>query len=305
MMDDIMDMPSPFAQPQTPLKLPKEFDKLRHMEAFSEAMFNHIVAFQEKQHKAWDESQSFSERIKDLPLHALVFSNPDRDPQVNAATIAPFYPLRGEMQQIAHCIKQLGGQPRVCDLHPGNGFVGSLLAREGADVVGLRDGNAKPNQIEKFFDVDHYHFSDDDLDSVECDVVFSAWMPSGINRTPEIIARKPKLIIFIHTDHIDKSNDQCQTGTMDAFVDLPASYKQILDWSIERPRDLFNEIWPELTASLAETRRVRIYANEGWHDIDVGKELEPAAPYDWEQELDMALTAYQAKMMLREQGYPV
>jgi len=305
MMDDIMDMPSPFASSQTPPRLPQEFDKLRHMEAFSEAMFNRIIDFQEKQHKAWDDSQSFADRIKDLPLHALIFSNPDRDPQQFATTIAPFYPLRGEMQQIAHCIKQLGAQPRVCDLHPGNGFVGSLLAREGVDVVGLRDPESKPNQIASFYDADFYRFIDTDLSSLACDAVFSAWMPSGKNLTPAIIARRPKMIIFIHTDHIDESSDQAQTGTSEAFVNLPSHYKQILDWSIERPQDLLHEIWPELTASIAETRQVRIYADEPWHDIDTGAALEPQQPYAWEKDLDMALTAYQAKMMLREQGYPV
>lgn len=304
-MDDIMNSPSPFAEPQAPANLPKAFEKLRHMEAFSEAMFNRIVGFQEKQHKAWDNKQPFAERIKDLPLHALIFSNPDRDPQQCAATIAPFYPLQGEMQQIAHCIKQLGEKVRVCDLHPGNGFIGSLLAREGVDIFGLRDASAKPNQIAEFFDSDCYQLIEGDLASAECDVVLSSWMPSGQNLTPAIVARKPKLIIFIHTEHVDESNGQLQTGTSEAFVDLPAPYKQILDWSIERPKDLLNEVWPELTASIAETRRVRIYADAPWHDIDVGKELEAKAGYDWEKELDMALTAYQAKTLLREQGYPV
>jgi|GEM_PF-798933 len=307
-MDDIMDMPSPFAQPQSPPELPPEFEKLRHMEAFSEAMFNRIIEFQEKQHKAWDADQPFGERITDLPLHALIFSNPDRDPQTHAATIAPFYPLRGEMQQIAHCIKQLDddkGKVRVCDLHPGNGFLGSLLAREGVTVFGLQDDRHKPNQIPSFYDVDCYQFVSDDLTSVECDVVFSAWMPAGKNRTPEIVARNPKLIIFIHTDHIDESSGQHQTGTAEAFVDLPASYKQILEWTIERPQDLLNEVWPELTPNIAETRRVRIYADAPWHGIDVGSGLQPESPYPWEIELDMALTAYQAKMMLRDQGYPV
>jgi len=307
-MDDIMDMPSPFAEPQSPPGLPPEFEKLRHMEAFSEAMFNRIVGFQEKQHKAWDADQPFDERISELPLHALIFSNPDRDPEKFAPTVAPFYPLRGEMQQIAHCIKQLDdgkGKVNVCDLHPGNGFIGSLLAREGVSVFGLQDEAHKPNQIGSFYDADHYRFISAGLADVECDVVFSAWMPSGENHTPAIVARKPKLIIFIHTDHIDESTGQYQTGTAEAFVDLPASYKQILEWTIERPKDLLNEVWPELTASIAETRRVRIYADSPWHDIDVGTGLEAESPYPWEMELDMALTAYQAKMMLRDQGYPV
>jgi len=304
MNDDIMDMPSPFA-PQTPPRLPPEFDKLRHMEAFSEAMFNRIIEFQEKQHQAWDEDRPFAERIRGLPLHALVFSNPDRDPAHNAATVAPFYPLRGEMQQLAHIIKQLGDESRVCDLHPGNGFVGSLLAREGVNVTGLRDSAAKPNQIANFYDADVYSWSDGQFNEQAWDVVLSTWMPSGINMTPAIAANTPKLIVYIHTDHADESTGLAQTGTAEAYTDLPANYRQILDWTIERPVDLFHEVWPDLTPNIAETRRVRIYADEPWQAIDVGSALEPLPPYDWEKELDMALTAYQAKMILREQGYPV
>jgi hypothetical protein len=297
-------MPSPI-DPQTPPRLPPEFDKLRHMETFSEAMFNRIIDFQEKQHKAWDEDLPFAERIQDLPLHALVFSNPDRDPAHHAATVAPFYPLRGEMQQLAHVINQLGDAPRVCDLHPGNGFVGSLLAREGVDVSGRRDAAAKPNQIPGFFDADAYAWHDGDVAEQDWDVVFSAWMPSGINMTPKIIAAAPKLIVFIHTDHVDESTGLAQTGTSEAFTDLPANYRQILDWTIERPADLFHEVWPDLTPSIAETRHVRVYADEPWQAIDIGNELEPLPPYDWEKELDMALTAYEAKQLLRDQGYPV
>jgi len=302
-MDDIMDMPSPFAQ--TPPKLPPEFDKLRHMDVFSEAMFNRIVGFQEREHKAWDETLGFDERIKDIPLHALVFSNPDRDPQTHAATIAPFYPLRGEMQQIAHVIKQLDGEPRVCDLHPGNGFVGSLLARQGVQVTGIKDANAKPHQIAQFYDADCYQWQDSATALTDGDVVFSAWMPSGQNLTPTIVAQRPKLIIYIYTDHVDESTGMAQTGTAEAFTDLPAHYKRVLEWSIERPKDLFHEVWPDLTPSIAETRHVCIYADEPWQNIDLGDTLSPEQPYDWEQDLGMALTAYQAKLMLREQGYPV
>jgi hypothetical protein len=304
MVDDIMDMPSPFA-PQTPPEMPPEFDKLRHMEAFSEAMFNRIIDFQEKQHRAWDDSLPFAERIRDLPLHALVFSNPDRDPAHYAATVAPFYPLRGEMQQLAHIIKQLGAEPRVCDLHPGNGFVGSLLAREGVTVSGWRDPAAKPNQIASFYDADVYQWHEDGLTGRDWDVVFSAWMPSGVNMTPDIIAAAPKLIIFVHTDHVDESTELAQTGTAEAFTGLPANYQQILDWTIERPVDLFHEVWPDLTPSIAEIRRVRVYADKAWQSLDVGDGLEPQEPYDWEKELDMAVTAYQAKQLLRDQGYSV
>ncbi len=302
-MDDIMDMPSPFAQ--QPPKLPPEFDKLRHMDTFSEAMFNRIIAIQEREHKAWDESANFAERIKDIPLHALVFSNPDRDPQTHAATIAPFYPLSGELQQIAHVIKQLGDEAGVCDLHPGNGFIGSLLAQQGVRVIGAKGQAAKPHQIEQFYDSDCYQWQDSETALMTADVVFSAWMPSGQNMTPIIISHRPKLIIFIHTDHNDESTGLAQTGTTEAYTDLPAHYKQILEWSIERPEDIFHAIWPDLTPSIAETRHVRIYADESWQNIDLGDELPAPEPYDWEKDLDMALTAYQAKLMLREQGFPV
>ena len=64
----------------TPIKpaVPKEYEKLRDMEFFSEDMFNRIIEFQERLHPAWNSALPFAERIKGLPLHALVFSNPDR-----------------------------------------------------------------------------------------------------------------------------------------------------------------------------------------------------------------------------------
>ena len=117
----------------TPIKpaVPKEYEKLRDMEFFSEDMFNRIIEFQERLHPAWNSALPFAERIKGLPLHALVFSNPDRDPAKCGPTIAPFYPLRGEIRQMVHCARQVADVPIVCDLHAGNGFIGSLLAREG------------------------------------------------------------------------------------------------------------------------------------------------------------------------------
>lgn len=307
---DIMDIPSPFAAPQP--SLPAEFEKLRHMDQFSEQMFNHIIAFQERLHPAWNETLPFAERIKELPLHALVFSNPDRDPAHSGPTIAPYYPLRGEMIQLAHMIRQISERPMVADIHPANGFIGSLLANEGVPVIGLRDPAAKPNQIKNFFDSECYQM-------VECgladwakqpqqqpiDVILSSWMPAGQNVTPQIVAHQPKLIIYIHTEHHDESTGLQQTGTEEAFTALPARYQLICDWSITRPLNLFSDVWPDLTPSIEETRQVKVYADTPWHDIDIGLTLQPAAPYDWELDLEMALTALQAKAMLREQGFPV
>lgn len=293
--------------PSGPPPIPEEFGKLRHMEAFSEAMFNRIVSIQEKDHPAWNETKPFAERIRNIPLHALIFSNPDRDPAEFASTIAPFYPLRGEMQQIAHCVKQVSKNPIVCELHAGNGFVGSLLAQEGVKVIGQRDPAAKLNQIANFYDSGKYTMKEQTLDQIdfEFDVAFSAWMPSGQNLTPQILQHKPKLIIFIHTDHFDENNEVPQTGTPEAFTDLPENYLLIADWSITRPRDCLHEVWEELTPSIEEVRHVKIFADAPWHNIDIGKELEPAMPYDWEKELDMVLTALSAKEHLRSQGFPV
>jgi len=304
-MKDVDDL-SMFA-PSGPPPIPEEFEKLRHMEAFSEAMFNRIVSIQEKDHAAWDATQPFADRIKNIPLHALIFSNPDRDPTEFATTIAPFYPLRGEMQQIAHCARQVAENPTVCELHAGNGFVGSLLAQEGVKVIGTRDPAAKPNQIENFYDADKYTMKEQAVEAIDFDydIAFSAWMPGGQNMTPEILKHKPKLIVFIHTDHTDENNEVPQTGTPEAFTDLPENYALIAGWSITRPKDCLHEVWEELTPSIEEVRHVKIYADTPWQDIDLGEGLEPAEPYDWEKELDMVLTGLSAKEHLRSQGFPV
>jgi hypothetical protein len=287
--------------------IPPQFRKLQNMEQYSEDMFNRIVEFQERLHPAWNPALPFAQRIAGLPLHALVFSNPDRDPAIHAHTVAAFYPLRAEMLQIAHCARQAAERPVVCDIHGRNGFIGSLLAREGVEVIGLADPADKPNQIEDFFDPECYRRLDATLDTLDLpfDVALSAWMPSGVNRTPAIVAHRPKLIVFIHTDHVDTSTGRRQTGTDEAFRDLPGHYRQVAEWSIERPENLLHDIWPDLTPCIAETRHVRIFADEPWHGIHVHREIEAVDPYDWEKDLDMALTAHEAKAALREQGFSV
>lgn len=288
-------------------EIPKEYEKLRDMESFSEDMFNRIVEFQEKLHPGWNETLPFDERIKGLPLHALVFSNPDRDPEKFGPTIAPFYPLHGEMRQIAHCARQVAEDPVICDIHPGNGFIGSLLAREGVKVIGVRDPDAKPNQIANFYDPDYYEMRSGKFNAIDFqfDVAFSAWMPSEINYTPEILKYRPKLIVFIHTDHFDETSGRKQTGTTTAFTDLPQNYQLIADWSIVRPKDFLNEIWVELTPNIEETRLVKIYADEPYHAINASENIDQAEPYGWEHELDMTLTALKAKLHLKERGFPV
>ncbi|MDX9739595.1 MAG: hypothetical protein RBT81_00235 [Gammaproteobacteria bacterium] len=286
--------------------IPPQFEKLREMESFTDEMFNRIVEFQERMHPAWNENAPFAERISRLPLHALIFSNPDRNPATHAQTVAPFYPLRAELRQIVACAKQVADDPLVCDVHGRNGFLGSLLGREGVRVIGVRDPADKPNQIERFYDSRVYEPLELTLDELTrpFDVAFSAWMPSGIDRTPQIVAHRPKLIVFVHTEHSDETG-RPQTGTWSAYHELPDNYLQIAEWTVERPRDLLHEVWPDLTPSIAETRIVRIYADEPWQHIHVDSEVESVDPYDWELDLDMALTALEAKEALRARGFSV
>ncbi len=294
-----------------PQELPEEFERLRGMESYTNEMFNRIIEFQEKDHPAWKADLPFAERIAGLPLHALVFSNPDRDPVKYAHTVAAFYPLRDEFHRIAHCIKQVADDPLVCDVHGRNGFIGSLLGREGVRVVALHDEADRPNQIHPFNDPECCELSDMTIDQVDFpfDVAFSSWMPAGQNRTPAILAHRPKLIVFIHTDHRDEVNDLPQTGTPEAFRDLPEHYRLIAEWSITRPKDVLHDAWADLTPSIEEVRQVRIYADTPYHDIDVIGDSAKALPlgecYAWEADLEMTLTVFSAKAYLRKRGHHV
>lgn len=280
------------------------FEPLRNMGPFSEDMFNRIIGFQEKDHPAWNSALPFAERINGLPLHYLVFSNPDRDPAKMGPTIAPIIPLRDEMRRIAAYARQVATAPVICDLHAGNGFVGSLLAREGLKVIGVRDPGAKPNQIKDFYDRDCYELREQAIASIDFpfDVAFSCWMPAGKNYTPEIVKYQPKLIVFIHTKHANQETGEPQTGTPEAYTELPERYQLIHEWGMTRPKDLFHDIWPDLTPSIEETRYIKVYADRAYQHIEVEDDQPSAEPYDWEHELEMALLARQAMEHLRAQG---
>jgi len=347
--------------------MPEKFNKLREMEEFTDELFNRIFAFQEKTHSAWDSSQPFSERIKGLPLHNLIFSNPDRDPETSGPTVAHYYPLREENKALVYYAKHVADNPTILDVHARNGFVGSLLAREGithishhpstaaADasdlterspsgridvdtttpspssspstpsdqrldrlatkgdekcglkVIGLRDPDEKPNQIADFYDPESYELRDGKLTDVDfpVDVAFSAWMPTGQNFTPDIIKLKPKLIIFIYTEHVNEHSKLWQTGCEAAFSELPDNYRIIDEWSIGRPENMLQEAWPDLSASIEETRHVRIFAEASVGDIPQYAPEQMATPYDWEEDLELALLAIEAKEHLRSRGIAV
>ncbi|HEY5602432.1 MAG TPA: hypothetical protein VIM41_04940 [Gammaproteobacteria bacterium] len=284
--------------------LADKFAPLKNMEPFTKDMFNRIIAFQEKDHAAWNETLDFAARIRGLPLHNLIFSNPDRDPKQFGPTVAPYYPLREEMQKLAAYARQAAANPAAYDWFPGNGFVGSLLAREGLPVTGIKDHNIKDNQIKTFFDKTCYRFCNRNSIGPSCDFVLASWIPSQVNPTPEILQLQPKLIAYVYTEHTDKSNGLRQTGTNDMFAALANDYRLLDSWTIHRPENLLHEIWPDMTSSIEETRITRVYAGNQLM-LEKIHALENKTPYDWETELQMALLALEAKQQLRSRGMPV
>ncbi len=281
------------------------FELLRNMDAFTEDMFNRIIAFQEKEHPAWVAELPFEQRIADLPLHYLLFSNGDRDPAKYGPTVAPFYPLHWEILRFAHYIQQLGANARVCDIHCGNGFIGSLLGREGINIFGVREPGSKPNQIENFYDPERFQLHVGTLAAITSgfDVALSSWMPANINITPDILRHQPKLVIYIYTDHIDERTGQRQTGTDGAF-DLARPYHLLDEWSVTQPENLLKEIWPDLTGNIEETRKVRIYGHQNYQFDAPATTENPIVGYDWEKELQLIETAHQAKALVKARGFP-
>ena len=288
------------------MNMPSKYEPLRNMESFTEDMFNHIIAFQEKKHHAWNNNLSFDARIKNLPLHNLIFSNPDRDPQKYSATVATFYPLREEMQKIAFYVQQLAHKPVVCDLFPGNGFIGSLLGREGVEVFGHRteSNDATPNQIESFFDAEHFSYKNEPLEQLTFDAALVAWPPSNSNPSEALVAKNTKLIIYIFTEHVDPDTQRRQTGSDAMLSTLANDYRLIDSWDVLRPENILHDIWPDMTPSIEETRRVHIYAHNSLDDLQPAKALPPVQSYDWEKDLQMALLALQAKQEVQSRGFP-
>jgi hypothetical protein len=284
--------------------MPNKYEPLRNMESFTEDMFNHIIAFQEKTHYAWNNNLSFDARIKNLPLHNLIFSNPDRDPTKFSATVAPFYPLREEMQKIAFYAKQLADKPVVCDLYPGNGFIGSLLGREGVDVVGQQTQDSMPNQIESFFDAEHFRYSNEPLAQLQFDAALVAWPPSDSNPSETLAARKTKMIVYVFTDHVDPNTQQRQTGSEAMLSTLNEDYRLLDNWDVVRPTNILHEIWPDMTPSIEETRHVHIYLHNSVEDLQPAQALPPMQGYDWEKDLHMALLALEAKQEVQSRGFP-
>ena len=285
------------------INLDKKFEPLRNMDAFTDDMFNRIVAFQEKEHPAWQENLTFDQRISGLPLHNLIFSNPDRDPANHGPTVAPYYPLRWEMKKIAAYVNQLDS-PTLLDWYPGNGFIGSLVAREGITVTGVGNHILKPNQINSFYDKDCFHFVESIEQRKKHPAILVSWPPPEYNPSKDLLASNPQLIVYIFTRHTDDNTGKRQTGCDKMLSDLGDQYKLIDEWTVTREKNILHEIWPDMTPSIEEIRYVHIFAQR---NCQLSPVVNAAAHtvYDWEKDLLMATLALEAKQQLRAQGIRV
>lgn len=268
------------------------------MQQFTEDMFNRIIDFQEKKHPVWNLNASFNDRITGLPLHYFIFSNYDRDPSKFGPTLAHYYPLSEEMRKLAYFTK-CAAVTQIVDYYPGNGLIGSLLARAAKlKTQGLAYHNAKPAQIPTLFDPDYYSLLDqaEPFKPADNAAYFVSWVPSGENPFPDIVEQHPALIIYVGTEHINSETGERQVGVDNMLDALQQQYSLWDSWEVLRAENVLQKIWPDMTGNIEEVRQVKVFAR---NDL-----IAPApfpvsfsAPfsanqesdiYPWEQDLQMA-----------------
>jgi SAM-dependent methyltransferase len=250
------------------------------------AMKQSAGMFQAHRHTAWDESVSFGDRISDLPLYALEFNNPDRDGDRQGPTVAHYSPARREIVALAKLCRALGQNVAVLDVGCGNGFIGSLLAREGVRVIGIDDDSWKPPQIATFFDADTYErrapcslgqFAE------PFDVALCSWMVPGTNLTRAILTRRPSLVIHVYSS--DRHEDgSITTGSAEAY-DCPPDYAPIGRWTVVTPHNFFAKLgFP--TGTPRKTRLVEAWRRQDVQDLELKPPELLSEEYSWQIERD-------------------
>ncbi len=266
-----------------------------------ESLQRRIVSFEAYQHPAWDPAQPFTNRIQGLPLFFLEFIHHARIAGSQSTTITHYVPCRNEFRALADIICSYGRDLTVCDIGCGNGFLGSLLAREGVAGFGIDDRSYVQPQIAHFYDQDCYSVVETALQdlSVEFDVAFCAWMNEGSNLTPQITARNPVLIvhIFSRDQHPDGT---FTTGTIDAFK-CPENYRFLTGWQTIVPEDYFLVLGKEgidltLYGNPRRNRSLCVYLR---HDVDT---LPPASPGDYSERYDWDLEREYINSLRRRHG---
>ncbi len=250
-------------------------------------MLEGIVAFQRYRLPVWNEASTFEERIARLPLYALEFNHPDRDSNSHGPTIAHYAPDRREVIALAEIIRSIGTDPRILDIGCGNGFIGSLLAREGLSVTGIDDHSWRRPQIPCLYDQQMYElrapvslweFRD------KFTVAFCSWMVPGSNLTSTLIARDPALIIHVYSPSPGHGGMR-ETGTNDAYC-LPDKYRRLGSWAACTPENFFSDIVPALQKKDSTVRIVEMWCREDVEDVRffAPTESENSDPYYWDFE---------------------
>lgn len=250
----------------------------------AERILQNILQFQSMNHSAWDPEEEFSVRIKDLPLYYLEFNHPRRNQATQSVTVTHYVPCRREMMALSQIVRAFNQDFRICDVGCGNGFLGSLLAREGLNVFGIDDRSYKQPQISSFYDRKCYEILETSLSDpkISFDGAFCSWMTPGTNLTPEIIAKKPYLIIHVFSPD-RQSNGSPTTGVPEAYV-YPVRYKLIAGWVSKVPRDYFLPLNSNLSGNLRKTRVVCVYAHVDLNPIARIHPFDFVGTYDWDIE---------------------
>jgi SAM-dependent methyltransferase len=252
---------------------------------YLKAMLSRIEAFQEHIHPVWDANAPFDTRIAGLPLYALTFNNYDRVDSLHGPTIAHYAPARSELRALARTIQSLDPQAAVLDIGCGNGFVGSLLAREGARVIGIDDLSWKLPQIPHFYDPICYKLrTPKSLSTYEgnVDVAFCSWMVPDANLTKEIVEREPSLIIHVYSPH-DEDGGRRETGCTEAFV-CPERYSVLGGWAVFTPGSFFSDLDEVYSSKPDKIRLVEIWCfSEQLRRVRFTPP-EQGTSYDWDLE---------------------
>jgi len=251
-------------------------------------ILNNIIQFEQKAHPAWNPKESFSTRIQQLPLYFLEVNHHSKDKRTQSVTVTHYVPCRAEMKALAEIISSCGKDLRVCDIGCGNGFLGSLLAREGVEIFGIDNRSYNQSQISSFHDENCYIVIETALENPEItfDIGFCSWMTPNANLTPEILSKNPLMIIHVFSPH-RQSNGTPTTGKREAYI-RPRHFKYLVGWRTVLPRDYFRPIGKKLNLNLAgnlETiKAVIVYIHEELGLIQAPTPLDFQASYDWDEE---------------------
>jgi hypothetical protein len=251
-------------------------------------MIKRISAFQRRLHPAWNEGLEFSQRIADLPLYALEFNNCDRR-ESDGPTIAHYAPSRSEIATISRLCSQLGlSQPTLLDVGCGNGFIGSLIAREGLRTVGIDDWSWPRPQIQAFYDPKCYELRapcELSLFADHFDVAICSWMLPNANLTGEIVRLKPALLIHVWSP--DRSADGNPTTGCTGAYKLPVGYRHLAAWAATTPPDYFHALDPRLTGNGTQIRLVEIWRREDVPTLSFAGLVSVDDEYPWQQDRAM------------------